>query len=196
MTLDGKMIAGLSAALVALLLVPVAKADSIVDFSVTLTSGTNAGTVTGTIDLPFGSGSGAAASVVLTSLPSGFGTLVGGDTVTSWLNQVVNSFTVAGGTITAYEFGADTGPVADGTSDYFALNNTSGSTTDGGWFFAADYDALDAQGGNVFGQISSATAVTFTSASAVPETSTSSLMLMGLGSLGLMVIMRKRRARV
>ena len=190
---DWKIIVGLSVAFIALLLAPMAKADSIFDFSVDLTGGNVAGIVTGVIDLPFASGSGAAASLVLTSIPAGFGALVGGNTVTLWLDQVVNSFTVVSGTITAYDFGADTGPTLIGT-DYFAISNSAGSANDGSWSFPSDYNSLQAQGGYVFGQVSSATAVTFSSS--IPEPVTGSLMLMGLGLLRLMVVMRKRKAAV
>jgi hypothetical protein len=179
-----RVMAGLP--LVGLLLVPMAKAGTIFDFSVNLTGGNAPGIVTGMISLPFSSGSGAATSVVLTSFPAAFGSLVGGNTVTSWLDQVENSFTVVSGMITAYDFGADTGPTLSGT-DYFSINNTAVSATDGAWFFPADYNSLQAQGGNVFGQITSATAVTFT-----PEPA--SFVLLGIGLAGL-IAQRKSTKR-
>jgi hypothetical protein len=118
---------------VGLLFVPLAKAGSIYTFTVNLTSGPTIGTITGTLDLPFvnpgGSGSGAASSLVFTSIPVGFGSLVGGNAATSWANQVTNLFTVVSGTITSDEFFSSTGIAQP--SDALCLNSTSSSVGDG-----------------------------------------------------------------
>ena len=123
----GRILGGLTIALVGLLFVPTAKADIIYDFTVPLTSGNVTGTVMGTLDLPFvnsgGSGTGSASSLVLTSFPAAFGTLAGGDTVTSWLHQVTDTFTVTSGTITSFQFFATTAS-AD-PADAFSMNSTS-----------------------------------------------------------------------
>jgi len=80
-------------------------------FSFTTTTGNVTGTISGLLDLPFvgpgGSGSGAASSLILTSIPAGYGTLVPGNTVTGWPDQIANSFTVSNGTITSVQFFAN-----------------------------------------------------------------------------------------
>jgi hypothetical protein len=179
-----------------LLFVPLAKADSVYDFSVGLTNGTTTGTVTGTIDLSFltpgGSGSGAAASLVLTSFPAGFGVLAGGNTVTAWADQLANQFTVTAGVITSYYFAADTSPL--GSADFFQTNNTANTTTDGTWSVLAAEDALDNTSAN-FGFIFSSTAVTFTPVAATPEPGALTQTTIGVGLLGLIMVMRKRISR-
>lgn len=179
-----------------LLFVPLAKADSVYDFSVGLTNGTTIGTVMGTIDLSFvnpgGSGSGAAASLVLTSFPAGFGVLAGGNTVSAWADQLANQFTVTAGVITSYYFAADTSPLS--TGDFFQINNTGNTTTDGTWLVLAAEDALDNTANN-FGFVSSATAVTFTPVAATPEPGALTQTMIGVGLLGLMMVMRKRISR-
>jgi hypothetical protein len=150
----GLVLAGLSLALVGLLLVPVAKADRAYDLSVDLNGGNINGKLTRMVDPPFvtagGTGSGAADSLVLTSIPAGFGTLAGGDVLSSWTDQVTDDFTVTSGVITSFAF--------------FGHN---------------------------FGGLSG---VTFTPTSTVPEPGTSTLMLIGVGLLGLMMVMRKRNS--
>lgn len=84
------------------------------------------GPIAGTVDLPFvgpgGSGTGAAASLTLTSLPAGFGTLAGGDVVTSWVDQIDNTFTVTAGQVTSFLFFAATGNTIN--DNIFCLNST------------------------------------------------------------------------
>jgi hypothetical protein len=187
-------LAGLSLALVGLLFVPLAEADSIYTFSIGLTSGTDTGTVTGTLDLPFvspgGSGSGAASSLVFTSIPAGFGSLAGGDTATAWADQVDNLFTVSSGAITSFDFFATTGS-AD-PADVICMNSTGAGTTFGAYTCVAGLNELDGPTSDIFGyNFGGLEGVTFSSpvSSGVPEPGTSSLMLVGVG---LMVVMRKR----
>ena len=91
-----------------------AAANTTYDFSIDLSHGDVTGVLTGTLVLDFvdqgGSGSGAASSVTLTSVPAGFGSLADGNIVTDWSAQVQNQFTVSQGEITGYEFFAATGP--------------------------------------------------------------------------------------
>ncbi len=178
---------------VGLIFVPLARAGSIYTFKVDLTIGTVTGTLTGTLDLSFvnpgGSGSGAASSLVFTSIPAGFGSLVGGNAATSWANQVTNLFTVISGTITSDEFFATTG-LAD-PSDVLCLNSTSDSGgTVGGFTCPSHINELHVASG-VFGfNASGLEGITFSLvSSATPEAS--SLILFGTSLLGLVPFRRK-----
>jgi hypothetical protein len=196
----GLVLAGLSVALVGVLLVPAAKADSTYDFSIDLTNGNVHGTLTGTLDLPFvspgGTGSGAAGSLILTSIPAGFGTLAGGDVVSSWADQDTDDFTVTNGTITSFAFMAfTTGDVTVG--DDFCINSLGGSAagTSVTWTCPGRLNTLSVTAkifGNNFGGLSG---VTFTPTPAVSEPGTSTLTLISFGLLGLIMAMRKRNLR-
>jgi hypothetical protein len=157
------------------------------DFSINLDSGPNTGTVTGTLDLPFvsgsGSGTGGASSLVLTSIPASFGTLGGGDFVTSWADQVTNTFTVTSGAITSFEFMAVTsGDTSVG--DYFGINSTGSSAGSfGGWVLPGDLNELS-ETASIFGyNYGGAGGVTF-SASATPLPSTWTMLIAGFAGLG------------
>ncbi len=190
-------LAGLSLAFVGLLFVPLAKADSIYTFSIGLTSGPDTGTVTGTLDLPFvspgGSGSGAASSLVFTSIPSGFGSLAGGNTATAWADQVSNQFTVSSGVITSFDFFATT--ASSDPADVICMNSTGASPSFGSYTCVAGLNELDGPTSSIFGyNLNGLEGVTFSSpvSSGVPEPGTSSLILVGAGLLGLTAVMRKR----
>jgi hypothetical protein len=186
-----KLSAGRSLSLIVLLGLPSAKADVIYDFSVNLSSGSAPGTVTGKIDLPFvsldGSGSGAASSLVLTSFPMGIGTL-SSNTVTSWAHQLADAFTVTSGAVTSYYFAADTS--GDPSADFFQMNNTSNTRTDGVWTILANEAALDHTVFNFAYAFSPV--VTFTPATVVPEPSSLPLLAGCLFSLFAMALRRKR----
>lgn len=171
-----------------------ASADELFDFSFDATSGTVNGTITGTLDLPFvspgGSGSGAASSLVFTSIP-GFPALAEGDTVTSWTNQVDNSFTVTSGAITSVEFFATTG--RSDPSDVLCLNSTGASPTFGAFFCESGLNELHA-GPSFFGyNFGGLAGITFTPAeSTVPEPS--SVFLLSTLFLGVLLALRRRAA--
>jgi hypothetical protein len=155
-----------------------AQADISENFSVNLnnTLGTVLGTVTGTVDLPFvnagGSGSGAADSLLLTSIPAGFGALAGGNNVTNWADQVTNTFTVTAGAVTSFEFLAVTSPNTS-VGDYFCINSDGGSAGSiGGWGCPGGLNELSETSATFGYNFGGASGVTFTpSASATPEPS-------------------------
>jgi hypothetical protein len=184
-------LAGVSLGLVGLLIAPLAKAETTYDFSVNLTQGSVTGTLLGTVDLPFvnpgGTGSGAASSLVLTSIPAGFGALVGGDTATAWADQNANTFTVVNGTITSVEFIADTG--AAPANDDLCLNSTANSPTFNGWDCPSGLNELDVHQDVTFGFNENGLAgITFsTPASATPEPGTFGALMIGLGFLVVML---------
>ena len=154
-----------------------AQADISENFSVDLNNnmGTVLGIVTGTVDLPFvnagGTGSGAADSLLLTSIPAGFGTLAGGNDVTSWADQVTNTFMVTGGAITSFEFLAVTSG-NNSVGDYFCINSTGGSAgLIGGWGCPGDLNELSETAATFGFNFGGASGVTFTPSSATPEPS-------------------------
>jgi hypothetical protein len=167
-----------------------ANADIIYNFSANLSSGTATGTLTGTLDLPFvtagGSGSGAASSLVLTSIPAGFGSLgsfSGGANVTSWADQVSNSFIVISGVITSFDFMAVTNSDPS-VGNYFCVNSTSGSGgAIGGWVCPADLNELSETGATFGYNFNGLSGVTFTAATSTPEPATVGTMLLGLTAL-------------
>jgi hypothetical protein len=153
-----------------------AQADISENFSVDLTIGNALGTVTGTVDLPFvnagGTGSGAADSLLLTSIPAGFGTLAGGNNVTNWADEVTNTFTVTAGAVTSFEFLAVTSG-NNSIGDYFCLNSTglSGGSI-GGWGCPIGLNELSETAATFGFDFGGASGVTFTpSASTTPEPS-------------------------
>jgi len=176
-----------------------AKADIIYNFSANLTNGTAVGTLTGTLDLPFvsagGSGTGSASSLILTSIPSGFGPLGsfgGGATVTSWPDQVSDTFTVTAGVITSFDFMAVTN--GDSTlGNYFCINSTgSDGGSFGSWECPAGLNELSETAGTFGYNFGGLSGVTFTASSAAPEPATVATMLLGLPVLYL-AARRKRR---
>jgi hypothetical protein len=176
------------------MLAPPANAGIIDNFSIVFSSGDVFGTLTGTVDLPFvnvgGTGTGAASSVVLTSIPSGFGTLAGGDDVTSWADQVTDTFTVTAGVITSFEFMAVTSGSTSG--DYFCINSTVGSAGSfGSWGCPGNLNELS-ETADIFGyNFGGASGVTFTP-SGTPEPAAAGLVFFGMASL-CFVARRKRR---
>jgi hypothetical protein len=174
-----------------------ASAGVIYNFSFSASSGTVTGLLSGTVDLPFlslgGSGSGASDSLILTTIPAGFGALAGGNVVTSWVDQATNSFTVVAGTITSFTFFA--GTAGADPADLLCLNSTTGSAgTIGSFVCPADINELHTNSG-VFGFNSSGlSGVTFSpSTTATPEPGT--VALLGSGLLLLWGASRRRMAR-
>ena len=196
MTRIFKSLAGISLATMGLLSVPTAQAE-IFDFSLPLLVGTATGTVTGTLDLAFvapgGSGSGAAASLVFTSIPAGFGALAAGGDATAWGNQAANAFTVTAGTITSFEFLAAT--AASEPADVFCINSSTGDLlTFGDYRCTPGLNELSGPTGDTYGaNFEGFAGVTFTEASAAtPEPNSVVLVSMLLAAA---FVSRKRTAR-
>jgi hypothetical protein len=168
-----------------------ARADAIFDFTFNGESGfsTVFGPVSGTIDLPFvnpgGSGTGAASSVTLTSIPSAF-TLADGNTLTLWPDQIANSFTVTGGVITGDQFFALTGNNLDTTS-LLCLNNTSATIGILGPFSCtANLNELETSSAAFESNLNGLPGITFTAAggtAATPEPRLIGLLCAGAGLL-------------
>jgi hypothetical protein len=152
-------------------------------------AGSVPGTITGVIDLSFvgpgGSGTGAASSVTLTSFPGGFGSFSGGNVVTSWADQIANSFTVTAGAITSDNFYALTG--GDDAANEFCLNGVGsfGEYTCGGGLNFAQTNVTNYNYN--FGGVSG---VSFAPVSSTPEPASLSLLLTGIAAGGAML---KRR---
>jgi len=143
-------------------------------FSFTMTSGgTVDGTVTGDIyGLTNNGVAGPASTVSITGYPAAYGDL-GPLPLIPTGTELDNSFTEAGGTITAEDF------LAIGTSPAINLDIQFGEG-----YFSNNTD------GNTYGEVTFAPLVI-----ATPEPGTKTLTLTGLGLLGLVVVMRKRYAR-
>ncbi len=152
------------------------------------------GVVTGVVNLAFvgagGTGTGAATSVTLSTFPSGFGTFTGGDTATSWADQLDNSFSVTAGAVTSFEFFALTG---SGNSDnVLCLNSTSGSDALGQYNCGPDLNFLQSSDTKYGFNQNGLSGVAFTPStggtSAVPEPGSLALSMTGL--LGLLAASR------
>lgn len=173
-----------------------ANAGAIYDFTFPASWGTVTGTITGTLDLPFispgGTGSGAASTLTLTSIPAGFGTLSGGDVVTSWHDQVVNNFTVRDGVITSVEFVAFTNDVSN--ADGLGLNSTASAPTSGNYQCPSDLNELQSSD-RAFGyNFNGLGGVAFSPvALRTPEPGTAALF--GTGLIGLLSLSRRRYFR-
>lgn len=156
------------------------------------------GILEGTLDLPFvspgGSGSGAASSLVFTSIPAGFGVLAGGDTATNSANQVTDSFTVVAGVVTSDQFFATTG--TSDPSNVLVLNSSPGECgTIGSYGCAPDLNELHAAFGVYGYNFNGLPGVTFTLVStsgSVPEPSTWAMMLVGFVGLSLAAYRRTK----
>jgi PEP-CTERM motif len=168
-----------------------ARADEFT-FSYDQTSGTVQGTVTGTIDLSFvspgGSGNGAADSLVLTSIPPGYGSFVSNN-VTTWADQIENTFTVVNGTITDFSFFAATNTT--GNANLLCLNGAG--ETAGVYVCPTSLNELqssDSLFGYNFGGFAAVTFAEAATEAAVPEPG--SAWLLGTGLAGLVFGLRKR----
>ena len=177
----------------AILFCAFAKADIIDTFSFSGTLDV-AGTITGTIDLPFvnpgGSGTGAASSIVITSFPSGLGTFSAGLTVTNWALQEVNTFTVSSGTITSFDFFA----LSDVTTsaNLFCLNSTTTVTPAPSVYACpADLNLLESSQIVYTQNLLGASGVTFSPASSAPEPASIWLGESGLGCCVLLALRRR-----
>jgi len=163
---------------------PNARADSF-EFSFTNTIGTVAGTVTGEIlGLTNNGVPGPASDVIITSYPSLFYSEPGLGTppvdTASWLISS-NLFTESGGAISSACF------VANIPETTFAL-----STSPLCYGFGGELDTFAPPGGDVL--VLTTPVFSPTVASPIPEPSTGGPMLIGVGLLGLVLVMRKRKS--
>jgi hypothetical protein len=150
-------------------------------FSFTGTSGNVSGTVTGEILGLTNNSTSPAGGVILDSYPALFTSAPDLSTtpvdVTSWSDVSFNIVTETAGSITAYDFDAATatgGPIS-------LLYLASGDGT--------LYGDFGGQGYILVGPVTFAPLV-----STVPEPGTNTLMLIGIGLLGLIMVIRKRIA--
>jgi len=155
----------------------VARADPIVyEFSFDSVIGTVAGTVHGIIGFDFlasstDSGTGAASFIEILSAPLGIPISIEGDVVTDWMTQAMNTFTIASGVITDYQFGASEGAMPAATDNVFCLNNDFG---DG------------------FGYVYNVGGINAVEIQQVPEPGT--LALLGIGLFGMGLARRNKKA--
>ena len=179
---------------VALISPAAAKADPVVyEFSFANVLGTAPGTVSGLVGFDFlasptDSGTGAASFIEILSAPPGIPPSVEGDVVTDWITQAMNTFTIVGGLITDYQFGASEGAVPGLNDNVFCLNN--------GGFFVVGGVYICGPGENYFGDafdyvynVDGIDAVTFRQVR-IAEPGTLALLLLGL--LGAAVSRRGR----
>ncbi|WP_424964570.1 VPLPA-CTERM sorting domain-containing protein [Dinoroseobacter sp. S375] len=162
-----------------LLAAPSANALSF-DFSFSNTVGNVAGTVTGTVSGLADNATGAATSLILTSVPAATGGQTNPNTsdVVQWTAIDVNSFTVTNGQITDFMFSAvlEAAPVFE----FFCLGDPAcapvgAETLYGTAFFAVPFTFVGTDGGFA--------GVTFTP-TAIPLPAGLLLMLSALGGLG------------
>ncbi len=160
------------------------------NFNVDLTYGTVTGTLAGTVDFAFLSGTGAASSLVLTSIPAGFGSLAGGNTVTNWADQVSNTFTISGGVITSFDFFALT--AAMDPADAFCLNSTGSANPFGSFTCQPQLNELHAY--TSYGYNSNGlNGVQFEQLASTPESG--SMLLLATGLAGLAGVVRRKLHR-
>lgn len=164
-----------------LMLPNAARADDF-DFSIPNTDGTISGTITGEIFGLTDDGTATLATeVLITGYPAGDASIIGSSSLntTSWDEQIGNDFTETGGSITSAYFWAIDGTNPDtpelvievGEADGFGIPGTTTGT----------FNENGADG------------ITFTAVS--PEPGTISLMMTGVGLLGMMVVLRKRKVQ-
>ncbi len=175
-------------------------AGVIYSFSFNNVIGTVAGTVQGEIQLDFltsltDNGTGAASRIEITSVPAGIPASIEGDVVTGWMTQSLNTFTVVGGTLTSYQFGASEGATPGLSDNVMCLNS--------GGFFVVGGVYVCGPGENYFGDafsyvynVDGIGGVIF-EARQVPEPPMFALLVVGLMGLGLRgaVIMRRANAK-
>jgi len=172
----------------------VARADPIVyEFSFDSVIGTVAGTVHGIIGFDFlasstDSGTGAASFIEILSAPLGIPISIEGDVVTDWMTQAMNTFTIASGVITDYQFGASEGAMPAATDNVFCLNN-------GGFFFVGGVyycGAAENYFGDGFGYVYNVGGINAVEIQQVPEPGT--LALLGIGLFGMGLARRNKKA--
>lgn len=162
-------------------------------FEIPLTSGSTTGAADGLLTLPCSSGTCAASSLVLTSVPAAFGSFPEGLVVTNWTNQVQNQFTITGGVITSVLFIADDG-IALGEN--VCMNSTGAEVTNNdasGYACPAGLNIVETTGSNFGFNFSGLSGVTFAPATSTPEPGTLTTAL--CGAIGLTLISIKRRRR-
>lgn len=157
------------------------------------TAGASNGTWTGYVTFNWltsgGSGSGAAASVVTTEVPSGVATPSQGWDAVLWSVVGLNSFTVTNGVVTSFQFGAESAP----DQNRVCMNSGAGFIAGSNFICPQYYNRIGVQS-NARGENSEGSAgVSFVEAqTTVPEPSTIVLLASGLGALG---FVRRRKAR-
>ena len=169
--------------------VSTANAGTIFTFSFSNVLGNVPGSVTGTITLDFvtlvsDSGTGSASSIVITSAPAAVLPLDEGNVVTNWTVQAMNTFTVASGVISGYQFGASAG-IASPTDSVFCLNSGALFGPFGSYVCTANETGPGDGTNFVFNQ-GVLPAVTFERVTSVPEP-TQSFLLAGIGVIAVVV---------
>jgi hypothetical protein len=162
-----------------LMLPKAARADDF-DFSITNTDGTTPGTITGEIfGLTNDGTAGSATEVLITGYPAGDASIIGSSSLnaTSWDDQLDNSFTETGGSITSAIFWAIDGTNPDTPDLFIGIEGANGFSIPGTAAGTYNYGGTDG--------------ITFTAVT--PEPGTISLMMTGVGLLGVMVVLRKRK---
>jgi PEP-CTERM motif-containing protein len=183
----------LAVLLVAIGFVGAAKADDDFTFSFTNTLGNTAGTVTGEILGLTDNATSAATQVIIDGYPAAFDVFIGDPPIdaTAWTVDL-NQFTESSGAITSATF-KSTGPGPSGLDLNFFSPCAPNPQCVFNELFAESSDP--SAGSALLGGLAHDDPITFAPlTSPVPEPGTGGLMLIGIGSLGLMAVVRKHRA--